>query len=123
MARIIIADDDELTVDIVRAALERDGHIVGALPDGTSVRDVAVFKKPDLMILDCSMPHKSGVEALRELRQSANNDVPVLMLTGRQSRSDEAIAYEAGADDYLRKPFDVDELSVRVEALLANRRS
>ena len=123
MARIIIVDDDELTVDLVRAALEKDGHIVGALPDGTSVADVAVHKRPDLMILDCSMPHKGGIEALREVRQSVAHAMPVLMLTGRTGKADERIAFEAGADDYLKKPFDPDELSVVVAGLLDQARA
>lgn len=121
MARIVIADDDAVIVDLVRATLEREGHIVGALPDGHSVRDVAVHKRPDLLILDCAMPHKTGIEALREVRLSANHSIPVLMLTGRDSRADEAIAFEAGADDYLRKPFDPEELLVRACALIAGR--
>ncbi|WP_343346596.1 response regulator transcription factor [Sphingomicrobium sp. XHP0239] len=123
MARIIVVDDDELTVDVVRAALEREGHIVGALPDGTSVTDVAVHKRPDLMILDCSMPHKGGIEALRELRQSSAHDMPVIMLTGRTGKSDERIAFEAGADDYLRKPVDPDKLAICVETLIDQARA
>ncbi|MEN3972062.1 response regulator transcription factor [Sphingomicrobium sp. XHP0235] len=118
MARIIIVDDDPMTIDIVRATLEKDGHIVGALPDGSSVADVAVHKRPDLMILDCSMPYVNGIDALREVRRSTNFDLPILMLTGRTSASDERIAFHAGADDYLRKPFDPDQLSIRVAALL-----
>lgn len=124
MARIVIADDDPMTVDLVRAALERDGHIVGALPDGHSVADVVRHKKPEMLILDCSMPHKDGISALREIRRSGDGwDTPVLMLTGRTSNADERIAFDAGADDYMRKPFDPDELAVRVEALLAQARA
>ena len=127
MARIIIADDDDLIVDVVRSKLEECGHIVGALPDGLSVRAVLDAKKPDLLILDCGMPNKSGLEALREVRNSASNyGIPVLMLTGRTGISDEQIAYSTGADDYIRKPFDPDQLAARVDALLdkhAERRS
>lgn len=123
MARIVIADDDELVVEAVRAALEARGHIVGALNDGKLVPSVVEFKKPDLLILDCSMP-TPGVEALRELRNSLGGyETPVLMLTGRRSQADEEIARRAGADDYLRKPFDPDQLVVRVESLLEKRRS
>lgn len=127
MARIIIADDDELIIDIVRSKLEECGHIVGALSDGQSVRAVLDAKRPDLLILDCGMPNKSGLEALREVRNSAlNYGIPVLILTGRISSSDEQIAYATGADDYIRKPFDPDQLAARVDALLdshAERRS
>lgn len=120
MARIIIADDDEFFVDLVRAALEAEGHVVGALPDGEAVCKVVEVKRPDVLILDCSMPGKGGIAALRELRVSRRigYHVPVLVLTGRTSPADETIAYQAGADDYLRKPIDPDQLIVRVEALL-----
>ena len=119
-ARIIIADDDEIVVDAVRRCLEARGHIVGALPDGSRVREVVEFKQPDLVIVDCVMPGASGIEVLRQIRTSATAyHVPVLMLTGRQSDADEAIALRAGADDYLRKPFDADQLAARVEVLLA----
>lgn len=123
MARILIADDDELIVEVVRAALEERGHIVGALDDGIAVKNVVEFKKFDLVILDCSMPGLPGVEALRQMRNSvASYSVPVLMLTGRRSEADEEIARRAGADDYLRKPFDPDQLVARVEDLLARKR-
>jgi DNA-binding response OmpR family regulator len=119
MARIIIADDDELVVDMVRSVLEARGHIVGSLEDGSRVKQVVETKRPDLVILDCSMPEKSGIQVLRELRTSLiAHETPVLVLTGRRSLNDEGIAWNAGTDDYLRKPFDPDELVVRVEALL-----
>lgn len=118
MARIIIADDDPTTIFLVRSLLEQAGHIVGALGDGEGVAQVTARKMPDLLILDCSMPGTTGVEALRAVRAQTGGSVPVMMLTGRTSRADEAIAYQAGADDYVRKPFDPDQLLVRVDALL-----
>ena len=119
MPRIIIADDDELVISIVRAALEARGHIVGELSDGKQVKHVVELKRPDVVILDCSMAEVSGIIALKEIRASASaSTTPVLMLTARRSRADEGIAWVAGADDYLRKPFDPDELVVRVEALI-----
>lgn len=122
MPRIIIADDDELVVSIVRAALEARGHIVGELTDGKPVKDVVELKRPDIVILDCSMAEVSGIMALKEIRASASAfATPVLMLTGRRSHADEEIAWIAGADDYLRKPFDPDELVARVEALIVKR--
>jgi DNA-binding response OmpR family regulator len=122
MALILIAEDDELVVEAVRAALEPRGHIVGAVGTGMPVKRVVELKRPDLVILDCAMPELSGIEALREIRSSHSGyGTPVLMLTGRRSMADEEIAYRAGADDYLRKPFDPDQLVARVEGLLAAR--
>ena len=119
MALILLADDDELVVDVVRAALGARGHVVGALDDGLSVIAVVELKRPALVILDCAMPEVSGIEALHQIRTSSQcYDTPVLMLTGRRSDADEEIAMRAGADDYLRKPFDCDQLVARVETLL-----
>ena len=120
MALILIADDDEIVIEVVREALGAQGHIVGALDNGLSVIGVVEFKRPALVILDCTMPELSGIEALRQIRLS---DIcfatPVLMLTGRRSDADEEIARRSGANDYLRKPFDPDQLVSRVEGLLA----
>ena len=122
MPLIIIADDDQLVVEIVRAALEARGHVVGQLNDGKSVKQVVELKRPDVAILDCSMAEVSGIIALKEIRASETAYMtPVLMLTARRGFADEGIALDAGADDYLRKPFDPDELVVRVEALIGKK--
>lgn len=121
MARILIADDDELVVEAVRAALEAHGHIVGGLEDGASVGMVVELKRPDLVILDCVMP-TSGIKALRDIRTSpVGYTTPVLMLTARRGQADEDIAIGAGADGYLRKPFDPEHLVFRVEEMLEQR--
>lgn len=119
MALILIADDDALIVEIVRETLAARGHIVGAVDDGLPVMGVLKTKSPALLILDCAMPRTSGIEVLRLVRNSPSwFDLPVLMLTGRRSEQDEELAMRSGASDYLRKPFDPDELVVRAEALL-----
>lgn len=119
MALILVADDDELVCEIVRRTLSGRGHIVGSVGNGLDAVRVIATKGPELVILDCSMPGLSGVEALRHIRRSGSRfRTPVLMLTARRSGSDEDIALRAGADDYLRKPFDTADLIVRVEALL-----
>jgi DNA-binding response OmpR family regulator len=119
MPFVIVADDDELVVDIVRASLEARGHVVGGLSDGKPVSMIVELKRPDAVILDCSMAEVSGIVALKEIRASAAAySTPVLMLTARCSAADEGIAWAAGADDYLRKPFDPEELVMRVEALI-----
>jgi DNA-binding response OmpR family regulator len=119
MALILIADDDELVIDVVRDALRACGHIVGAVDDGMPVAAIVDFKRPALVILDCNMPELSGIGALRQIRLSRiSYATPVLMLTACRGQADEEIAMLAGANDYLRKPFDPDQLVSRVEALL-----
>lgn len=119
MARIIMADDDDVVGTIAQDALIAAGHGVGLLPDGKDVIAVIRKKKPDLVILDCNMPELSGLLVLREMR-NANDlcDMPVLMLTGRRSEQDVELAMYEGANDYLKKPFDPDELVFRVEEML-----
>ena len=119
MALILLADDDELVCDIVRETLSKEGHVVGLVGNGADAVRVVEVKNPDLIILDCTMPELPGIEALRKIRLSRTAyRTPVLILTGRRSEMDEDIAMRAGANDYLRKPFDPDELVVRVESLL-----
>jgi DNA-binding response OmpR family regulator len=119
MALILIADDDELIVELVADVLRERGHIVGTLNDGAHVIDVVTFKRPALVILDCGMPTFSGTEVLRQIRASQTCfDTPVLMLTGRRSEADEEIALRAGANEYMRKPFDIAKLVERAESLI-----
>jgi DNA-binding response OmpR family regulator len=115
----LIADDDELVVELVRDALSARGHIVGAVDDGKMVVDIAIARQPDVLILDCTMPEVSGIEALRQIRLSPHcPTMPVMILTARRGQVDEDIAFRAGANDYMRKPFDVDALVSRIELLL-----
>ena len=124
MARIIVAEDDGIVSDIVREALTNAGHVVGVLDNGADALRAIQLKKPDLVILDCTMPELSGLIVLREMRTSSTvYDTPVLMLTGRQGARDVELAYNQGADDYMKKPFDPDELVFRVEELLEKHRS
>ncbi len=119
MGSIILADDDELVATLVYDAFIAAGHAVGWLKDGRSALNIVKQRRPDLLILDCNMPEMSGILVLRELRKSPDLfDLPVLMLTGRQSETDEEIVRYEGANDYLRKPFDPILLVGRAEALM-----
>lgn len=119
MGSIILADDDELVATLVYDAFIAAGHAVGWLKDGRSALNIVKQRRPDLLILDCNMPEMSGILVLRELRKSSELfDLPVLMLTGRQSEIDEEIVRYEGANDYLRKPFDPILLVGRAEALM-----
>ena len=123
MARIIIADDDEIVGTIARDALVAAGHGVGLLTNGRDALKVIEAKQPDLVILDCNMPELSGLLVLREMRNSKTLcEIPVLILTGRQSERDVELARYEGANDYMKKPFDPDELVFRAEELVARRR-
>src|SRR5687767_13115578 len=116
---ILVADDEELIVALVTQALEPLDAAIESLDDGLEVLDAVARLRPDLLILDCSMPGLSGVEALRQIR--ASDDcfaIPVLMLTGRRAAADEAIAKRAGANYYMRKPFEPADLLARVEYIL-----
>lgn len=124
MARIIIAEDDDIVSDIVREMLTKAGHLVGVLNNGADALRAIQLKEPDLVILDCTMPELSGLIVLREMRTSSTlYATPVLMLTGRQGARDVELAYNQGADDYMKKPFDPEELVFRVEELLEKQRA
>lgn len=119
MARIIYVEDDDLAGELVKDILTQAGHLVGVIGHGTLAFETIAFKKPDLVILDRSLPGMQGIEILKRLRQMpATYLTPILMLTGSRSGalSDEAL--EAGADDYLTKPFEPDDLVQRVTSAL-----
>jgi len=119
MARIIMADDDEIVGEVASEALIAAGHAVGLLGNGADALKVIRARRPDLVILDCNMPEMSGLLVLRQMRDSVDLcDTPVLMLTGRQGARDSEIAFYEGANDYMKKPFDPDELVFRVNQLL-----
>jgi two-component system response regulator MtrA len=119
MARIIYVEDDGLMGELVREVLTAAGHLVGVIGNGTLAYETIAFKKPELVILDRSLPGMQGVEILKRLRAiPALYLTPILMLTARRDAAmiDEAMA--AGADDYLVKPFQPEDLVARVDAAL-----
>ncbi len=119
MARIILVDDDPVIGQLVAAALLSAGHAIGWIDDGQGALGVMRARPPHLAIIDCAMPGMSGVELVRAMRADGRLcHVPVIMLTARTSVNDEALAYNAGAHDYLRKPVDLDLLVARVETML-----
>ena len=122
MARIIYVEDDELVGQLVMETLMDEGHAVGVVADGKTGLATILQKQPDLIILDAGLPEMGGLEVLAEIRKNATQHrTPVLMLTGRRGKSDEAIAFYAGATEYLRKPFEPEELVFIVEELLSQR--
>src|SRR5438067_9488022 len=118
-ARVLVVDDDEKITGFLRRALAYEGYQVEVAAAGAAALAHALKSPPDLVVLDVMMPGLDGLEVCRRLR--AGGDVPVLMLTARDGVGDRVQGLDAGADDYLVKPFAVDELLARVRALLRRR--
>lgn len=122
MAQILVVDDDELVASLATDALINAGHACGWVTDGQKALDLLRWRRPDLLLLDQDMPKMTGSTLLRHLRTSDTlYDLPVIMLTAITGKQDEEQAIYAGAQDYIRKPFDPDGLVSRVEALLETR--
>ena len=119
-AKILLADDEAALWRAVEYALRREGHEVRTVSDGAAALAEASASDYDLAILDVMMPRTSGLEACRELR--ASGGLPIILLTARDGEADVIIGLEAGADDYVTKPFSVAELVSRVNAILRRRR-
>ena len=118
--RILVVDDDRAVRDSLRRSLEFNGYTVELASDGAEALVRVPQVDPDVIVMDVMMPRLDGLEATRALR-SAGNDVPILVLTARDAVTDRVDGLDAGADDYLTKPFALDELLARVRAL--HRRS
>jgi two-component system response regulator MprA len=114
--RILIIEDDEAIVRVLRRSLAYEGYNVDAAFDGETGLALARDAHPDLVILDWMLPGMDGLEVCQRLRAGGN--VPILMLTAKDTVSDRVQGLDAGADDYMVKPFQLDELLARVRALL-----
>jgi DNA-binding response OmpR family regulator len=117
-ARVLIADDDTVVRDVVRRYLERDGLDVTVADDGSEALRVLGTQRIDLAILDVMMPGPDGLSLCRTLRQGGDYSVPVILLTALGEEDDRIAGLEAGADDYLTKPFSPRELALRVRSVL-----
>lgn len=116
--RLLVVEDNRGLVANLFAFFEREGHAVDAAPDGVTGLHLALTQTFDAVVLDWGLPRMDGHTVLQRLRESGN-DVPVLMLTARDEQPDRNAGLRAGADDYLTKPFDLEELSLRLHALVA----
>jgi len=115
--RILVVDDDRAVRESLRRSLEFNGYTVELASDGAEALARVPSVQPDAIVMDVMMPRLDGLEATRALR-SAGNDVPILVLTARDAVSDRVDGLDAGGDDYLTKPFALEELLARVRALL-----
>ncbi|WP_298446589.1 response regulator transcription factor [Gordonia sp. (in: high G+C Gram-positive bacteria)] len=114
--RILVVDDDRAVRESLRRSLTFNGYTVETAGDGLEALEKVVADRPDLMVLDVMMPRLDGLEVCRRLR-SAGDDLPILVLTARDSVSERVSGLDAGADDYLPKPFAMEELLARLRAL------
>jgi two-component system response regulator ChvI len=119
MATIALVDDDKNILTSVTMLLEQEGYRVRTFSDGVSALGALSASPPDLAILDIKMPRMDGLELLRQLRQSS--DLPVIFLTSKDEEIDELTGLNAGADDYIRKPFSHRLLLERVKAVLRRK--
>jgi two-component system response regulator MprA len=115
--RILVADDDRAVREALRRVLEAEGYEVSFAADGASTLDAFATARPDAAVVDVMMPRPDGLEVCRRLRADGNA-TPILLLTARRDVSDRVAGLDAGADDYLSKPFAIDELLARLRALL-----
>lgn len=115
--RILVVDDDRAVRESLRRSLSFNGYTVALAEDGVEALDAIANERPDAVVLDVMMPRLDGLEVCRQLR-STGDDLPILVLTARDSVSERVAGLDAGADDYLPKPFALEELLARLRALL-----
>ncbi|WP_175650418.1 response regulator [Pseudomonas sp. Marseille-P9899] len=116
--RVLLVEDDQALAQGIRAALRGEGYTLDCLADGLDAERALRDEAFDLVLLDLGLPRRDGLSLLRQVRARPDGQVPVLVLTARDATSDRIQGLDAGADDYLVKPFDVDELKARIRALL-----
>jgi two-component system KDP operon response regulator KdpE len=115
-ADILVVDDEPQIRRVLRSSLSFRGYTISEATSGEEALELVRKRKPDLILLDVNLPGMSGVETCREIRRSS--DAPIIMLTVRNTERDKVVALDAGADDYVTKPFGIEELLARVRASL-----
>lgn len=119
--RLLLIEDDKLLGDGIQTGLTYSGYVVDWVTDGTDGEHALTVEHYDGLILDLNLPKKDGLQILKNLR-AKGNQLPVLILTARDTISDKVTGLDSGADDYMVKPFDLDELSARLRALLRRQK-
>lgn len=118
---VLVIEDDDAISDLLRRGLTYEGYKVSVAPDGVTGLRMARDAPPDMVVLDLMLPGLDGLEVCRRLR--AADDVPILVLTARGTVSDRIAGLDSGADDYMVKPFSIDELLARVRALMRRKQT
>ena len=121
MSRILIVEDERKIARFLELELQHEGYEVETAGDGRTGLDKALTWKPDLLILDLMLPELSGIEVCRRLRHES--DVPIIMLTAKDDVSDKVMGLDMGADDYMTKPFAIEELLARIRVGLKKHRA
>lgn len=121
MSRILIVEDERKIARFLELELQHEGYEVETAGDGRTGLDKALSWKPDLMILDLMLPELSGIEVCRRLRHES--DLPIIMLTAKDDVSDKVMGLDMGADDYMTKPFAIEELLARIRVGLKKHRT
>lgn len=119
---VLLVEDHKELAETVGAYLEASGFVVDYAADGLSAMHLAVTESFDAIILDIMIPGVDGLEVCRRLRNDAHISTPIIMLTARDQLDDKLVGFDAGADDYLVKPFDLPELEARIDALVRRNR-
>jgi len=117
---VLLVEDDRMIGESIRAALKQDGCAVDWLRDGRTADAALAYEQFDVVLLDLGLPEKDGLQILRTLR-SRRNQTPVIILTARDAVADRVAGLDAGADDYLVKPFELEELAARMRAVVRRR--
>ena len=120
MSKILIVEDEKKIARFLELELKHEGYDVITAFDGRSGLDTALEENPDLLILDLMLPELSGIEVCRRLRHTS--DVPIIMLTAKDDVSDKVMGLDMGADDYVTKPFAIEELLARIRVALKKKR-
>lgn len=119
---VLLIEDHQDIAEMVFAYLERRGYDLDYAADGVTGLHLAVSNSYDVIVLDLMLPGLDGIELCRKLREEARRDTPLLMLTARDTLTDKLTGLDVGADDYLVKPFEIQELEARIRALVRRRR-
>ena len=114
--KVLIVDDEPQIRRVLRSTLSSQGYVIAEAKSGEEAVELLRKEKPDLVLLDVNMPGIGGIAACREIRQAS--DAPIIMLTVRNAERDKVLALDAGADDYVVKPFGIEELLARIRAAL-----
>ena len=117
--RVLIVEDEKALAEILEYNFKKEGYVVDTASDGEIALDKIIFKAPDLIILDWMLPKLSGIELCRKIRSNKKvKNIPIIMLTARGEEKDRLKGLEMGADDYVTKPFSINELLARAKAVL-----